>query len=458
MTRFAALLMFLVATSVGATDVRPNIVIILADDLGWSDLGCYGNRYNESPNLDRLASQGIRFTQFYAGPVCSPTRANMQSGQDQARFGITQHIPGHRRPFAKLIDPVVTSQLPLEVETFAESLSAVGYRTGYFGKWHLGGADFGPQQQGWQTALQWTGHEVPSNLTDGSPAPRTAEFLTDQAIEFIGANRDRPFLLQVSHFAVHIPLNVTARHLAQFRAKQPVAGYPSRPEYAALVYELDEGVGRLVDAIDRFGLGERTLVLFLSDNGGLEHEQSGTMVTSNAPLRNEKGTLYEGGIRVPAIARWSSVVPPGKVCDQTLTTIDIHATVRDIAAVRWDNQKQPNDGQSFAEVLKAPGKPRAPRTLFWHLPHYHHSTPSGAIRIGGWKLIEFFEDGSTELYRLSDDLSEQDNLAQQHPAIVADMQQQLARWRDRVSARMPTPNPDYDPAKANQLAVPKSPK
>lgn len=437
-----------------ANDVQPNIVIILADDLGWSDLACYGNQFNESPHLDRLASNGIRFTQFYAGPVCSPTRANLQSGQDQARFGITQHIPGHRRPFARLVDPVVTSQLPLEVETFAESLSRAGYKTGYFGKWHLGGEGFGPNKQGWETAMELRGHTVPPNIGKRNQPQRTADFLADQAIEFMSTHRDRPFLLQISHIAVHIPLTVNERHLERFRTKPPVDGYPSRPEYAALISELDESVGRVIGEIDRLGLAEETLVLFISDNGGLEHEQNGTVVTSNAPLRNEKGSLYEGGVRVPAIARWPGVIPANSVCNLPLSTVDIHATVREIADAKLGGEDQPVDGISFASVLRDPTLSRPERSLYWHLPHYHHSTPGSSIRVGDWKLIEFFEDGSVELYHLGEDVSERNNLATVQPAIATRLRRQLTQWRQDVGAKMPVPNPNYDEARAAQLSKP----
>ncbi|MBW3542836.1 MAG: sulfatase, partial [Planctomycetes bacterium] len=398
------------AEALAAPPAKPNVVLILADDLGWADLGCYGNAFNETPHIDRLAQQGVRFTQFYAGPVCSPTRANLQSGRDQARFGITQHIPGHRRPFARLIDPVVASHLPLEVETFAERLRTAGYATGYFGKWHLGGTGYSPQQQGWDTVLECKGNTLPPKLTGGTGTRRTAEFLTEKAIAFIETHRERPFLLQVSHFAVHIPLSTTPELLAKYRAKKPVPGYPCLPEYAGLLEELDRSVGRLVAAVDELGLTERTLILFLSDNGGLEHQQNGAVVTSNAPLRGEKGTLYEGGLRVPAIARWSGVTRAGTTCDMPVSTMDVYPTLLELAGVSPIANQQP-DGVSLAGLLKNPEAALGRDTLYWHLPHYHHSTPAGAIRRGDWKLIEFFEDGRLELYNLRNDPAEQDNLA-----------------------------------------------
>jgi uncharacterized sulfatase len=436
-----------------AETVPPNIVIILADDLGWADLGCYGNRFNETPNIDRLAREGMRFMQFYAGPVCSPTRANLQSGQDQARFGITQHIPGHRRPFARLIDPAVPSHLPLEVETFAERLKAKGYATGYFGKWHLGGNDFGPAEQGWQTVLETKGNILRPQVTGEKDARRTTEFLTEQAIAFITAHKDRPFLLQVSHAAVHIPLSTTPELLAKYEAKPPMPGYTSLPAYAGLLEELDQSVGQIVRAMDEAGLSEKTLILFLSDNGGLEHEQNGRLVTSNKPLRGEKGTLYEGGIRIPAIARWPGRITKGSVCHTPAITMDVYPTCVELAAATMP-ANQACDGVSLVPLFASPAGSLNRKTLYWHLPHYHHSTPASAIRQGNWKLIEFYETGTIELYDLSHDVSEANNLAETEPDRAKNLKAELARWRERVGARMPKPNPKYDPIRAEELGKP----
>jgi arylsulfatase A len=436
----------------GAAAPKPNFVLILADDLGWADLPQYGNRFNETPRLDRLAAEGVRFTQFYAGAVCSPTRAHLQAGRDQARYGITQHIPGHRRPFAKLIDPVVAPHLPLAVETFAERLRAAGYGTGYFGKWHLGGDGYGPARQGWDAVVELQGHNVPPRLAGGVTARRAADFLADKAIAFLEANRENPFVLQVSPYAVHIPLSTTPELRQKYAAKRPMPGYPSRPEYAGLLEELDRSVGRIADAIDRLGLAGNTLLMFTSDNGGLEREQNGTIVTSNKPLRGEKGSLYEGGIRVPAIMRWPGVIPPGAVSATPAGTIDMHVTLLDLAGV-GPSASEPLDGVSFAPVLRKPGAALARDALYWHLPHYHHSTPASAMRRGDWKLIEFFENGALELYNLREDPGELRNLAAVEPRRAAELQKALAGWRAKVGARMPTPNPNYDPARANELAV-----
>jgi uncharacterized sulfatase len=440
---------FFFAPCTNGAATTPNIILILADDLGWADLGCYGNPYNETPNLDRLASEGIRFTQFYAGPVCSPTRANLQSGQDQARFGITQHIPGHRRPYARLLDPVVPLHLPLETQTFAESLLKTGYRTGYFGKWHLGGTGHSPSDQGWQTVLETKGNSQPST-TPGTEPRRTAELLTGQGIAFIESNQAHPFLLQVSHHAVHIPLSTTPELLKKYQAKPPAPGYPSRPEYAGLLEELDQSVGAITAAVDRLGLAQNTLILFTSDNGGLVHEQNGTVVTSNHPLRGEKGTLYEGGTRVPAIARWTGTVPPGQTYAAPAITYDLYPTLLELTETA-PPPDQPLDGISLASLLRDPSSPLARDALHWHLPHYHHSTPASAIRQGDWKLLEFFEDNHVELYHLASDIGETTNLASQESQRTASMRAALTAWREKVGARLPVPNPDHDPARATEL-------
>ena len=446
-----ALLILLSSLLIGASSfsAQPNLILILADDLGYADLGCYGNTFNETPNIDRLAAEGMRFTQFYAGPVCSPTRCNLQSGQDQARFGITQHIPGHKRPFARLSDPVVPQQMPLEVETFAECLGKAGYATGYFGKWHLGGTGFSPADQGWQTAEEIKGNTQPAADKGGLPQ-RTTDVLACKAGEFIHAHKDKPFLLQISHGAVHIPLSTTPELKKKYDHKPPMPGYPSQPEYAGLTEELDQSVGRVVEAVEKAGIADNTLILFLSDNGGLEHEQGGRVVTSNKPLRGEKGTLYEGGIRIPAIARWPGKVPAGSQCSTPLITMDVLPTFVALGGAVMP-ARQPCDGLSLAAVLRDPVSTLMRDTLYWHLPHYHHSTPASAMRQDDWKLIEFFEDGSLELYHLKDDPGEQKNLVGTESTRTKSMHATLQAWRKQVKALMPVPNPNYDPAKADQL-------
>jgi uncharacterized sulfatase len=290
-----------------------------------------------------------------------------------------------------------------------------------------------------------------SGQISGSDQPRrTAEFLTEKAVAFIEANKERPFLLQVSHFAVHIPLSTTPERLAKFQAKQPMPGYPSRPEYAGLLEELDQSVGQIAGTIDRLGLAEKTLIWFLSDNGGLEHEQSGRIVTSNDPLRGEKGTLYEGGIRIPGIARWPGQIAAAGRSDEPAITMDVYPTLLEIAGAA-PVEKQPRDGVSLAAVLRNPAAQLSREGLYWHLPHYHHSTPASALRRGDYKLIEFFEDGTLELYDLLSDPAESMNLAGQRPEIVRELHAALGAWRQRVDAKLPRANPNHDPRRATEL-------
>ncbi|UCG55757.1 MAG: sulfatase [Phycisphaerales bacterium] len=420
---------------------KPNLLFVLVDDMGWADLPCYGSEFHETPNIDRLAMQAVRFTDAYAaGAVCSPTRASILAGQYPARVGITDFIPGHPRPWSKLRVPENRLQLPLESVTIAEALKKQGYSTGYIGKWHLGGGEtFVPQNQGFDMVL--TGGR---NRND----KRVTTF-TDTAVHFLEANRDKPFFLFLSHHTVHIPLEAPQDLVEKYRNKPKAPHGVNNPAYAAMVEHLDNSMGRLVRKLDELDLTRRTVVIFFSDNGGLRQrfDGKGEIVASNAPLRDEKGTLYEGGIRVPLIVRWPGVVKPG-VCNIPVTSVDFYPTILDLAGAKADPHHA-LDGTSIVGLIMRTGRFRRD-AIFWHYPHYHHSTPAGAIREGDWKLIEFFEDGSLELYNLRDDISEKNNLAGRMPEKASRLQRRLAAWRKSVDAKMPTPNPDYDPAKADQ--------
>jgi uncharacterized sulfatase len=430
----------------------PNVVLILADDLGWADLGCYGNKFNETPRLDRFAADGLRFTDFYAaGAVCSPTRAAIMSGRYQARFGLTAHIPGHWRPFEKLAEPPPALELPLEVVTLAERLRDAGYATGYFGKWHLGGRGFGPREQGFDTVVEFNGHTVPpARQTPPGKEPRRAcDYLADKTIGFIDANRAGPFFVQVSPFAVHIPLDTTPPLQAKYEAKPKAPGYACHPLYAGLLEELDAAVGRVLDALDRLGLKDNTLVIFTSDNGGLERESGGWPGTTNDPLNNEKGSLYEGGIRIPTIVRWPSVTRPGTVTHRPAISVDFYPTILAAAGLQ-PTPGQPSDGVSLLPLLRDPAVDLKRDALYWHYPHYHHSRPSGAVRAGDWKLIEFFDTGAAELYNLKDDLSETKDRAAELPDKASDLRDRLRAWRRDVNAQMPQRNPAHDPKRAGE--------
>ena len=423
---------------------KPNIIFILIDDMGWTDLACYGSKFHETPNIDRLARQGMRFTDAYAAcPVCSPTRASILAGQYPARVGITDFIPGHQRPWEKLIVPQNRLQLPLEAITIPEALKEQGYATAHIGKWHLGGQPYFPEHQGFDTAIQKGTNRNDKQVTS----------FTDSAIEFIQANPDKPFFLHLSHHSVHIPLEAPQELIDKYENKaKPTTGV-NNPTYAAMVEHLDNNIGRIIKKLDELNLAERTIVIFFSDNGGLYQPFGGyrgnrEAVTTNEPLRDEKGTLYEGGIREPLIVRWPGVVKPGTTCSALVTSVDFYPTFLEIVGAKAD-PAHVLDGQSILPLLRHSGTLKRD-CVYWHYPHYHHSTPAGAIRQGDWKLIEFYEDGRLELYNLKRDISEKNNLATKLPERAAEMQQKLAAWRKSVGAKMPTPNPDYDPARAQE--------
>jgi len=437
---------------------KPNFVFFLIDDLGWSDIGCYGNKFNETPNIDRLAAQGMRFTDAYAAcPVCSPTRASIVSGQYPARVGIIDFIPGHWRPFEKLAVPINRQQyLSLKSVTIAESLKKAGYACGAFGKWHLGGRGRLPDAQGFDTMVVAGGGRHFGNSTTPNihltKDDYLAEAITARGVKFIEANKDRPFFLYVMHYAVHIPLQARKKLVAKYEKKpKPPTGI-NNPTYAAMIEHVDDGVGVILDKLDELKLADNTVVVFFSDNGGLRqhYKKIGPIVTTNAPLRDEKGTLYEGGIREPLIVRRPGKVKAGSVCGEVVTSVDFYPTFLDIAGV-----KRPADhvldGESIAPLLARSGKLQR-EAVYWHYPVYHHSTPAGAIRQGPWKLIEFFDTGPSrlELYNLQDDIGESKDLAARMPDKVRELKRKLVAWRESVNARLPKKNPDYDPDKAAQ--------
>jgi arylsulfatase A len=421
---------------------KPNIVFILLDDMGWSDLPCYGNAFHETPNINRLAKQGMRFTDAYAGcPVCSPTRASILSGQYPARVGITDFIPGHWRPYEKLRVPTNRTQyLPFEIVTIAEVLRAVGYATGHIGKWHLGEADHGPQTQGFDFVRLGGQNRTDKQVTT----------FTDSAIEFIEVNSARPFFLYLAHHTVHIPLEAPQDLVEKYEKKPKPPTGVNNPVYAAMVEHVDTHVGRVLAKLDELSLSDDTIVIFFSDNGGLRqmYTGEGPIVTTNAPLRDEKGTLYEGGVRDPLIVRWPGVVRPGSICRTPVISVDFYPTLLEIAGTERP-AGQVLDGESLIPLLRQRGQFKD-RALYWHYPHYHHSTPAGAIREGDWKLIEFFENGLSQLYDLRDDLGEQTDLSAVFPRKALELQIKLARWRRSVGAAMPQANPDFDPTRRKE--------
>ena len=450
-----SLLITLLAFPVFAAE-KPNVVLIVMDDLGQRDLGCYGSTYYKTPHIDALAKQGVRFTEAYAAcPVCSPTRASILTGKYPQRVNITDWIPGQPdRPMHKLSRPIIRNELPLEEITIAEALKSAGYATAHIGKWHLGGVGFEPQKQGFDINIggDQTGNPASyfapyKNKTRGIPGLDNApdgEYLTDrlttEAIQFIAANRAKPFFLYLPHYGVHTPLQAKKDVIAKYAVGKP--GSQGNPTYAAMVESMDDSVGRLMHTLDELKLRDNTLVIFTSDNGGLATlEGMPAAPTFNGPLREGKGYLYEGGVRVPLIMRGPGVVKPG-VLDGAVGSIDFMPTILDICGVTTDVKM---DGVSLKPKLA--GTTQAARDLYWHYPHYANqgSKPGGAIRSGDYKLIEYYEDHRQELFNVKTDLSESRNLVAEKPEVVKELADKLAAWRKEVGAKMPTPNPNYKP-------------
>ena len=427
---------------------RPNFVFFLVDDLGWRDVGCYGTKFYETPHIDRLAAEAMRFTDAYAACcVCSPTRASILAGKYPARLNLTDWIPGHRRRNAKLLVPKFNQQLPLEEVTIAEALKEAGYAAASIGKWHLGGAGYYPDKQGFDVNVAGTHKGQPPSYFHPERIPTMpasydgkylTDALTDEAEKFIQANRSRPFFLYFPYYAVHTPIQGKKDVAAKYAAKAPDGGQKNAA-YAAMIEGVDDSVGRVVQKLAELKIADRTVIIFMSDNGGLAG------VTSNAPLRAGKGTLYEGGIREPMIIKWPGATKPGSVCAAPVTSTDFYPTVLEMAGLP-PRPKQHVDGVSLAALLKQTGGPRR-EALYWHYPHYHRTLPGGAIRRGDWKLIEYYEDGRLEVYNLKDDPSESKDLAAAMPDRAAEMRKMLADWRQAVGARMSTPNPDYKPGR-----------
>lgn len=442
---------------------RPNIVFILADDLGWTDLGCFGSGYYQTPHIDRLASQGRKFSHGYtAGPNCQPTRAAILSGQYGPRTGIytvgnTNRFDTSRRP---LVPVPNVQELALEQVTVAEALRSAGYATGMFGKWHLGGNSYHPSQQGFDEAIVSMGKHFGFKTQppqDVAPDAYLADWITDRSVDFLRRHKDHPFFLYVPHFAVHSPFEAKADKIAQFQDR-PAAGGHDNSTYAGMIASLDDSVGRILATLDELDLSRNTLVIFSSDNGGVggyvrEGIKNGGDVTDNAPLRGGKGMLYEGGVRVPFIFRWPGVITPGSVSEQPIHSVDLYPTFLDVTGAKAPAD-HPLDGVSVVPCLSGEPTARLDRqNLFWHFPGYlgagqdtWRTTPAGAIRSGDFKLLEFFEDGRLELYNLRQDPGQRENLATLQPELTKELHHKLVAWREGIHAPMPVKRDSHQPA------------
>jgi arylsulfatase A-like enzyme len=460
MTRRHFLGGLLAGSLAGAQPKRPpNIVFILIDDMGWTDLGCFGTPLYQTPHIDKLAQKGMRFTSAYSAcAVCSPTRAAVLTGKYPARLHVTDWIPGRIPPGLRMKPPEWTPYLDLKETTIAEALKPLGYTSASIGKWHLGGEEYYPERQGFDVNVAgchlgappdyFAPYGIPT-LTDGPKGEYLTDRLTEEALKFIERSKDRPFFLYLAHYGVHTPLqaknDVAARYAERIR---PGMGH-THPVYAAMVESVDDSVGRIMRRLDEWKLTQDTIVIFTSDNGGVVGRRH---ITSNEPLREEKSTLYEGGIRVPMIVRWPGVVQPGSVSDVPVSSVDHFPSLVEIAGAT----PQGVDGVSLTPLLRQqPGFSR--EAIYWHYPHYNFHQPlipmrpAGAIRKGDFKLIEFYEDGHAELYNLREDIGERRNLARSNRAKAAELRADLEAWRKSVGAQMPIPVPaNYDPAKTEE--------
>lgn len=472
MRRLALILALLtfVLISCSRKNTKPNFVFILVDDLGWTDLGCYGSTFHETPNLDRLASEGFIFTDAYSSsPVCSPTRASIMTGKHPARVNITDWIPGDDPKNRKLLGPEDNHQLALEEETIAEVMRKNGYKTFFAGKWHLGDTGYFPEDQGFD--INMGGHHMGQppggyyspyknpKLEDGPDGEYLTDRLTNESLRFLQSLEKEPFFLYLAFYTVHTPIQACKKHIGHFSAKKDDLGDEGKPilvnehsgstiinqvnaPYASMVHSMDENVGRIIDYLHESGLLDNTYIIFTSDNGGLSTMGRDRVApTSVRPLRAGKGWCYEGGIRVPLI-----IVGPGisnSSSNIPVLSADFYPTILDMAGLTLMPQ-QHIDGKSLFPLLT---ENRAPdrQAIFWHFPHYHGSqwTPGAAIRKGNWKLIEFYHYDKTELYNLAEDIGETTDLAAQYPEKTIELKALLKKMQEDAGALFPEMNPDF---------------
>lgn len=462
---FGLLAALIVVNAVARADeaVKPNVVFILIDDMGWTDLACFGSELYETPSIDTLASDGMEFTQAYSAcTVCSPSRASVLTGKYPARLHITDWIPGQMPRNPKLLVPDWTKYLPLEETTIADVFHAAGYATASIGKWHLGGEEYYPEKHGFDLNVAGTFRAEPPSyfapwkiptLSEGKDGEYLTDRLGEEGVKFIERSKDRPFFLYLPHFGVHTPIQGKAELVEKYRQKLRLRPdlKQRNPEYAAMVESVDQAVGRIRQKLDELKLSERTIIIFTSDNGGrvTVDNSSGLPTTSNLPLRVGKGSCYEGGTRVPLIIHWPGVTQPGSVCETPAIGADYYPTLLQMTGLNDVAGHQP-DGVSLVPLLRQTSG-LARDALYWHYPHHQHyqlggTMPYGAIRAGDFKLIELYDDQHVELYNLRDDIGERHDLAAQMPDKARELRARLQAWREQVGAQMATPNPTYDPA------------
>jgi len=454
-------------------DNKLNFIFIMADDLGWTDLSCYGSDLHETPNIDRLAKESMKFTNAYsAAPLSSPTRAALMTGKHPARLNMTTwyensgvHQPNDRQI---LISPTTIADLPLNEYSIAKAFKQEGYFTAHVGKWHLGDAVHFPEAHGFDINIGSTIWGAPLSYWYPFKGQRTAneyrfiagledllgrsensyltDRLTDEALKIIKAKRNEPFFLNMCYYSPHTPLEGKPKYVEHFKSKIKPDMFHRNPIYAAMIASLDENVGRILAEVEKAGISDRTVIVFYSDNGGALAANK----ENNHPLKSGKGTLYEGGIRVPLIIKWPGTTKPGSISNVPVTTMDFYPTLLEIANIKGNEDHNSNiDGISIAPVLQDPTKVLDRGALFWHFPHYYFrpagTAPQSAVRQGNWKLIHFYEDDRLELYNLDEDISEKNDLIKDYPEIANDLYTILQTWRKEINAHFPTFNPGYKP-------------
>jgi arylsulfatase A-like enzyme len=465
------LLNFIVFLS--CTEKKSNVILIVVDDLGWKDLGYSGSTFYESPNIDLLSENSIRFTNAYAAAaVCSPTRAAIMTGKHPARVNITDWIPGDDPQDRKLLGPRDLSKLPLAEITLAEVLKQNGYRTFFAGKWHLGGEGYYPEDQGFE--INFGGHEMGQppggyyapyknpKLIDGPAGEYLTDRLTNESIKFLKGIGDTPFFLCLPYYTVHTPIQASKKHIDKFREKlskleqqeiiQKIDGNgittinQRNPDYASMVYAMDENIGRLITTLKQQGLYEQSSIIFTSDNGGLttlSKKYISKAPTAVTPLRGGKGWLYEGGIRIPLLIKPPGFQKRNEISKVPVISHDLFPTILSLAGIEYDAGEI--DGEDISKLLERNAE-FPPRELFWHYPHYHSSgwTPGAAIRQGEWKLLEFYETNKVELYNLEDDISEANDLSLTYPDQRNKLLERLHTLQKEVNANEVVINPVYE--------------
>lgn len=502
----------------GNKEIKPNVIFFLVDDLGWTDLGCYGSSFYETPNIDKFAGENVRFTSAYAAcHVSSPTRASILTGKYPATINMTDWLPGRKDfPFQRFANVKVNQHLPYEETTIVEALKANGYSTAIFGKWHLGEDPSSPMTHGFDVhvpnwAKGWPngGYYHPFKLEglESREGDYLTDRLTDEALDWIESNKENPFFLYLSHYAVHDPINgrpdlvkkyqeklgkmikkdgepyilegnpdsgdpVSVEEAQRMLSKQEYKGYSQLPQqmvkvkqfqdnvhFAAMVESMDESFGRVMRKLQELGLENNTIVIFFSDNGGMAAANFGNpqravtneqldraFSTANLPLRGAKGWLYEGGIRVPLIVKWPGSKLKETACDVPVISVDFYATILDMLGIKVP-EDQKVDGVSLAPLLSGEGSIERD-AIYWHFPHYSNhgmQSPGGAIRWGDYKLIEYYENGNVQLFNLKKDIGEQNDISTANPEITIKLKNMLHVWRARINAHMMEPNPDYHP-------------